>query len=69
MDEHYPDRDRTRGATVYGYVLAQTLIEVLRQCGDALMCENIMRQAAILKLGMLLPGATINRIPTKRALP
>jgi branched-chain amino acid transport system substrate-binding protein len=51
---------------VAGYSFAQTLVEVLKQCGDDLTRENIMRQAANLhnlQLGMLLPGITINTSP------
>jgi branched-chain amino acid transport system substrate-binding protein len=49
--------------TVYGYLVAQTMVQVLRQCRDELTRENVMRQAANLKnleLGMLLPGIRIN---------
>jgi branched-chain amino acid transport system substrate-binding protein len=44
-----------------------TMVEVLKQCGDDLSRENIMRQAANLHglaLPMLLPGVTINTSPT-----
>jgi branched-chain amino acid transport system substrate-binding protein len=70
MDKYYPDGDKTRGETVYGYLTAQTLVQVLKQCGDDLTRDNVMRQAANLKdlqLGMLLPGITINTSPTKFA--
>lgn len=46
---------------------AQTLEQVLRQCGDDLTRENMMRQAANLhdlRLPMLLPGSLINTSPT-----
>ncbi len=48
--------------TVYGYSAAQTMVAVLRQCGDNLTRENVMKQAASiheLKLPMLLPGITV----------
>ena len=41
--------------------------QVLRQCGDDLTRENVMRQAANLKdlqLPMLLPGIKLNTSPT-----
>jgi branched-chain amino acid transport system substrate-binding protein len=41
--------------------------QVLKQCGDDLTRENVMRQAANLhhlELPMLLPGITINTSPT-----
>ena len=40
------------------YVFAQTIVQVLKRCGDELIRENIMIQAANLKgfeLGLLLP--------------
>jgi branched-chain amino acid transport system substrate-binding protein len=49
--------------TVYGYSTAQTLVAVLKACGDNLTRENVMKQAAAihnLKLPMLLPGITIS---------
>jgi branched-chain amino acid transport system substrate-binding protein len=45
--------------TVWGYSAAQTMVAVLKQCGDDLTRENVMKQAANihdLKLSMLLPG-------------
>ena len=55
------------GLNAAGYSYAQTLEQVLRQCGDDLSRENIMRQAANLhdfRLPMLLPGILINTSPT-----
>jgi branched-chain amino acid transport system substrate-binding protein len=49
--------------TVYGYSAAQTMVAVLKQCGDNLIRENVMKQAASihdLKLPMLLPGITVS---------
>jgi branched-chain amino acid transport system substrate-binding protein len=66
MDKYLPGGDKTSTFTVYGYLLAQTMVQVLKQCGDELSRENIMRQAANLKdleLGMLLPGIKINTGP------
>jgi branched-chain amino acid transport system substrate-binding protein len=67
MDKHFPDGDKTSSFTVYGYTVAQTLVQALKQCGDNLTRENVMKQAANLKnleLGMLLPGIKINTSPT-----
>ena len=67
MDKYYPDGDKTNDNTVYGYSVAQTLVQVLKQCGDDLSRENVMKQAANLKdlsLGMLLPGVVIDTSPT-----
>jgi branched-chain amino acid transport system substrate-binding protein len=66
MDSYYPNGDKTSNFTAVGYGLAQTLVEVLKQCGDDLTRENVMRQAANLhdlQLGMLLPGIMINTGP------
>ncbi len=66
MDKYLPDGDKTSSFTVYGYSVAQTLVQVLKQSGDTLTRENVMKQAANLKnlsLGMLLPGITVNTGP------
>ena len=67
MKKYYPDGAPEDINNVYGYSVAQTLVPVLKQCGDDLTRENIMRQAANLKdleLPMLLPGIRINTSPT-----
>jgi branched-chain amino acid transport system substrate-binding protein len=67
MDKYYPEGDKTSSFTGYGYSVAQTLVQTLKQCGDNLTRENVMKQAANLKdlkLDMLLPGITINTSPT-----
>jgi branched-chain amino acid transport system substrate-binding protein len=66
MDRYYPEGNKTDGLNVGGYSFAQTLVQVLKQCGDDLTRENVMKQAANLKnftLPMLLPGITINTGP------
>ncbi|MBX6369757.1 MAG: ABC transporter substrate-binding protein [Rhodospirillales bacterium] len=66
MDKYFPDGDKTSSFTVYGYSVAQTLVQVLKQCGDELTRANVMKQAANLKnleLPMLLPGIKINTGP------
>jgi branched-chain amino acid transport system substrate-binding protein len=66
MDKYYPDGDKTSTFTVYGYLAAQTLVAVLKQSGDNLTRDNVMKQAASLKnleLGLLLPGMRINTGP------
>jgi branched-chain amino acid transport system substrate-binding protein len=62
-----PEGNRLDAATVYGYGVAQTLVEVLTQCGDNLTRENVMKQAANLRdfaPDTLLPGIRINTSPT-----
>jgi branched-chain amino acid transport system substrate-binding protein len=66
MAAYYPEGDRTNTFTAYGYLLGQTMAQVLRQCGDNLTRENVMRQASSIKdleLGLLLPGIKINTSP------
>jgi branched-chain amino acid transport system substrate-binding protein len=66
MDAYYPAGDKMSEFPVYGYLVAQTMVQVLKQCGDDLTRRNVMRQAANLKdlrLGMLLPGIRINTAP------
>jgi branched-chain amino acid transport system substrate-binding protein len=67
MDKYLPDGDKTSTFSVYGYAAAQTVVQVLKQCGDELTRENVMRQAASLRdfeIGVLLPGIKINTSPT-----
>jgi branched-chain amino acid transport system substrate-binding protein len=67
MDKYYPGGDKTDGFNVYGPSNAATVVQVLKQCGDELTRENVMKQAANLRnfaLPMLLPGITINTSPT-----
>jgi branched-chain amino acid transport system substrate-binding protein len=67
MDKYYPDGDKDDGYAIFGYAAAETLAQVLTQCGDDLSQENIMRQAASLrgyKNGITLPGIAINTGPT-----
>ena len=67
MDKYFPDGDKTSSFTVYGYSVAQTLHQTLKQCGDDLTRANVMKQAANLKglvQPMLLPGITVNTSST-----
>jgi branched-chain amino acid transport system substrate-binding protein len=50
-----------------GFSAAQTMVQVLKQCGDDLSRDNIMKQAINLKdleLPLLLPGIKVNTSPT-----
>ncbi len=67
MKDNMPDADINDSLNVAGYVYSKTLEQVLRQCGDDLTRENIMKQAASLKdfrLDLLLPGSLINTSAT-----
>jgi len=66
MKKYYPDGSLEDQSNAYGYSVAQTMVQVLKQCGNDLSRENIVRQAASLKnleLPMLLPGIRINTSP------
>ena len=66
MKTYYTDGSLADSFNVYGYSAAQTLVQVLKQCGDELTRENAMRQAARLKnftTPMALPGIVINTNP------
>jgi branched-chain amino acid transport system substrate-binding protein len=66
MDKYYPDGDKDDGYALYGYAAAETLVQVLNQCGDDLSRQNIMKQAASLKAyrnSLVLPGITIDTGP------
>lgn len=70
MDQYYPGGDKTDNLTVVSYAAAQTLVQVLERCGDDLTRNNVLRQATNLhdlRLGMLLPGITINTSPNDYA--
>ena len=67
MRQYYPEGDPNDNSNIYAYTLAQILIHVLKQCGDDLTRENVMRQAANIKdleLPLLLPGIKINTSPS-----
>jgi ABC-type branched-subunit amino acid transport system substrate-binding protein len=70
MDKYYPSGDKTDQQNVYGQSIAATTVQMLKQCGDELTRENVMKQAASLQnldLPMLLPGIAINTSPTNFA--
>ena len=62
MKKYYPAGDLNDISNMYGYTVARTLEQVLKQCGDNLTRENVMKQAASMKgqyIDTLLPGITI----------
>ena len=65
MQKYHPQGDLKDNFNVYGYTVAQTLVEVLKKAGDTLTRENVMKQAANLDmtLPMLLPGVNIKTGP------
>ena len=67
MDKYYPDGDRADSNAVFGYAAAETLTQVLKQCGDDLSRENILRQATSLRnyrSSVALPSIAINTGPS-----
>ncbi len=66
MKAYMPDGNTQDQLIVYGYVVAEATVQVLKQCGDDLTHENIMKQAANLDivLPMLLPGIRLKTSPT-----
>jgi branched-chain amino acid transport system substrate-binding protein len=67
LAKDFPEGNKLDQGTVVGYGVAQTLIQVLKQCGDDLTRENVMKQAASLKdfrTEVLLPGIKINTSAT-----
>jgi branched-chain amino acid transport system substrate-binding protein len=66
MDKYYPEGDKLNANNIYGYAVAQTMVQVLKQCGDDLTRENVMKQAANLRnfsSEVMLPGITVNTSP------
>ena len=66
MQKHMPDADLKDNNFPYGMMVAMTLVQVLKQCGNDLSRENIMKEAANLhdlEMPMLLPGIKINTSP------
>ncbi len=67
MKKYYPEGALDDQSNAYGYNVAMLMTHVLKQCGNDLSRENIMRQAASLKnveLPLLLPGIKVNTSPT-----
>jgi ABC-type branched-subunit amino acid transport system substrate-binding protein len=67
MAKYYPEGDRDSNLNVYGYITAQLLVQVLKNCGDDLTRDNVMKQATRLtnvELDLLLPGITVTTTPS-----
>jgi len=66
MKKYYPDGNVADRSAIYGYTVAKALEQVLKQCGDELTRENVMKQAAAMKgfrIDTLLPGITVTTGP------
>jgi len=67
LNKYFPEGNRIDANVMYGYTVAQGLVYVLKNCGNDLTHENIMKQAANirnLELGGLLPGIKVNTSAT-----
>jgi len=67
MAKYYPEGDKESLFNTYGYQTAQLMVYVLKQCGDDLTRENVMKQATSLNKvtgDMSLPGISISTSPT-----
>jgi ABC-type branched-subunit amino acid transport system substrate-binding protein len=67
MEKYLPGGDKSDAGYIVGYSVARTMVQVLKQCGDDLTRQNVMKQAANLRNfepGLLLPGIAINTSPT-----
>jgi branched-chain amino acid transport system substrate-binding protein len=66
MAKYYPEGDKNSSFNSYGYSTAQLMVHVLKQCGDDLTRENVLKQATNLKdvqLDLALPGIVGNTTP------
>ena len=66
MAKYYPEGDKNSNFNSYGYSTAQLMVHVLKQCGDDLTRENILKQATNLKdvqFDLALPGIAASTTP------
>jgi branched-chain amino acid transport system substrate-binding protein len=66
MAKYYPDGDKNSNFNTYGFSTAQLLVHVLKQCGDDLTRENVLKQATNMKdvqLDLMLPGISPTTTP------
>lgn len=65
MDKYLPDADKSDSFYVYGYAVTQAMVQVLKQCGDDLTRENVMKQATNLdmSINVMLPGIRVKTGP------
>jgi branched-chain amino acid transport system substrate-binding protein len=67
LSKYYPEGNKRDVLLITGYALAETLAQTLKQCGDDLTRQNVMKEAANLKnwrTEALLPGIKVNTSPT-----
>jgi ABC-type branched-subunit amino acid transport system substrate-binding protein len=67
LNKSAPNIDKNSSLALWGYTAAQAMVQVLKQCGDNLTRENVMKQTLNLKNfrpKMFLPGIGVNTSPT-----
>jgi ABC-type branched-subunit amino acid transport system substrate-binding protein len=67
VDKYMPGANIADANIVYGFGAGQTMVQVLKQCGDELTRPNVMKQAANLKdfaPATVIPGVRVNTGPT-----
>ena len=67
MKKWYPEGNPIDGSNQIGYTSAQFTAIILKNCGDVLTRENVLKQATNLSkisLPLLLPGVTVSVTPT-----
>jgi branched-chain amino acid transport system substrate-binding protein len=66
MDKYNARIDRSDYYAPYGYNIGFAVVELLKQCGDDLTRENVMKHASHLdmELPMLLPGIRLKTTPS-----
>ena len=68
--KYFSEADRNNSSVMTAYIVSQTMVQVLKQAGDNLTRENVMKEAANLRnleVDGLLPGVKINTSPTNFA--
>lgn len=71
IKKYAPEVNPDDGNASYGYAVSQMMVQVLKQAGDNLTRENIMKQAANIKdfqVPMVLPGVLASTTPGDFAL-
>jgi branched-chain amino acid transport system substrate-binding protein len=67
LDKYVPDADKANSLLLYAYAASQVMEQIVRQAGDNLTRENIMKQAESLKdlkIGAMIPGIVFNTSAT-----
>ena len=67
MQKYYPNGNLIDSNNAFAYAVSSLMHHVLKQCGDDLTRENVMKQAANVKnlqLPMVLDGIKVNTSPT-----